>query len=76
LQLSDEEELRDALALSLWPNAGNVEIWRKRALLGVSRPLHPSGKTEHVNPNAMSFLYHRALGFIELPVWLEKLRLL
>lgn len=70
IQLPSEDELRDSLAAEMWGVDVNVETWKRHALLAVTRPLH--AKT----PHAGRYLYHRALGFIERPTWLDKLVLM
>lgn len=66
IQLPPEEQLRKSLAAEMWGDESDVEAWKSRSLLAVTRPLH--AKT----PHSGRYLYHRSLGFIEQPTWLEK----
>lgn len=70
IQMETEEVLRDRLASELWGDGADIDTWRAHSLLAVVRPQHE--KSAH----ASKFLYHRTLGFVEIPGWLDKLDLL
>lgn len=70
LQIETEEKLRSSLASELWGEDTDTETWKSRSLLAVTRPLH--SKNAHVG----KYLYHRALGFIEFPDWLDRIGIL